>query len=241
MRFYVGMHHPSKAKHLDRCMISHNVLRDRVSDFGVNEWILDSGAFTQIKKHQEFQTTPREYAEDVVRWSRCGKMRAAVTQDYMCEPEILDLCGATVEEHQRKTVERYDAIKSHLPDNITLLPVLQGWTAKDYQRHVEMYGNRLSEGHWVGVGSVCKRNKSPADVEWVFRSIKEVRPDLRLHGFGVKTTALGRPCIRSMLYSADSMAWSYRARMNGGDANGLEEAQEFAKEITKPTPKPLFL
>lgn len=241
MRFYVGCHHVSKASHFDRCMLSHNTLRGRKSGFEVSEWILDSGAFTQIEKHGAFQVGVEEYARDVERWSACGNMRAAVSQDYMCEPHILERCDATVEQHQRKTVRRYDEIQSFLADDITLMPVLQGWSAEDYQRHVMMYGSRLEEGQWTGVGSVCKRNGSPADVEWVLSSILEARSDLRLHGFGIKTTALRRPQIRGMLYSADSMAWRYRARREGRDQNSVKEAKRFVQEVTEPsTGTPLF-
>jgi hypothetical protein len=64
---------------------------------------------------------------------------------------------------------------------------------------------------WVGVGSVCKRNGSVADVTNVLAHIRAVRPDLNLHGFGLKLTALKNPSVRAMLHSADSMAWSQHA------------------------------
>jgi hypothetical protein len=58
-------------------------------------------------------------------------------------------------------------------------------------------------------------------------AIKNERPDLRLHGFGLKTTALADPLVRSMLWSADSMAWSFAAaasaqpeRLARGDSLG---------------------
>jgi hypothetical protein len=34
-----------------------------------------------------------------------------------------------------------------------------------------------------------------------------------LHGFGIKTTSLLWADVRDNLYSADSMAWSFAARM----------------------------
>jgi len=34
-----------------------------------------------------------------------------------------------------------------------------------------------------------------------------------------------------MLYSADSMAWSFAARYNGGDRHGLFEALHFKNDI----------
>jgi hypothetical protein len=44
------------------------------------------------------------------RWSRCGKLAAAVTQDMMCEPFILDKTGLSVERHQEITIQRYQKI-----------------------------------------------------------------------------------------------------------------------------------
>jgi len=222
-------------------MISHNVIRDRVSDFAVNEWLLDSGAFTQISKHGEFQVSASTYATDIERWAQCGDLRAAVSQDYMCEPDVLAVTGADVEAHQRQTVDRYKTIREAVDDSIHVMPVLQGWDATDYVRHIQLYGGLLKTGMWVGVGSVCKRNSHPADVEWVLSAVKSERPDLRVHGFGVKSTALRRPAIREMLHSSDSMAWSYRARRQGRDANDIQEAIQFASEIREPqTTTPLF-
>lgn len=67
----------------------------------------------------------------------------------------------------------------------------------------------------MGVGSVCKRNSDPDAIQWVLTCIKQVRPDLRLHGFGLKLTALRVPAIRELLHSSDSMAWSFHERKNG--------------------------
>jgi hypothetical protein len=65
----------------------------------------------------------------------------------------------------------------------------------------------------------------------VLRAIKQVRPDLRLHGFGVKTTALRDRSVRDMLVSSDSMAWSFAARRGGRDANDWREALAFSSAL----------
>jgi len=94
-----------------------------------------------------------------------------------------------------------------------------------------MYGERLTHGMRVGVGSVCKRNGNPSAIVAVLEAVKKRRPDLRLHGFGLKTTALQNAYITSLLYSADSMAWSMAARKQGRDANSGMEAAMFADVI----------
>lgn len=62
-------------------------------------------------------------------------------------------------------------------------------------------------------------------------SISRVRPDLRLHGFGIKRTALASAIVRNLLHSADSMAWSFAARREGRDANDWREAAQYRDRI----------
>lgn len=87
-----------------------------------------------------------------------------------------------------------------------IMPVLQGFQPQDYIEHIKMYGTRLKYGAWVGVGTLCKRNGNPREVEAVLSAIKKERPDLELHGFGVKKKALALPSVRRLLKSADSAA-----------------------------------
>lgn len=230
MRFFVGLHHPADARHFERACISVNAIRDRKSDFPCNQWMMDSGAFTEISTHGEYRHDVKEYAEQVNRWAKCGEMLGAVSQDYMCEPWIVDKTGLSVIEHQEKTIERYDDILKHCP-NVYIIPVLQGYDANDYKRHVLMYGNRLKSNAWVGVGSVCKRNGKIGPMLSVVRAIKNARSDLRLHGFGVKITSLGEAEIRNAFWSCDSMAWSFAARYEGRNGNDWREAKKFADRI----------
>lgn len=231
MIFFPGLHHPADARHFERCMISANVLKGRVSDVPANDWMLDSGAFTQIKDHGRFLATEQEYAQSICRWAKCGKLLAAVSQDYMCEPFVLAKTGLTVAEHQRMTIGRYVTIASYVGSTAYVLPVLQGYDPCDYISHVRQYGRLLGEDQWVGVGSVCKRNSNIEEIENVLVSIRDVRPDLRLHGFGVKLTALESQTVRDCLYSADSMAWSFAARYEGRDGNSWLEAKAFTERI----------
>jgi hypothetical protein len=116
------------------------------------------------------------------------------------------------------------------------MPVVQGYAAGDYVAHIQQYGQRLGPRAWVGVGSLCKRNANPSAIETVLLAVKAARPDLRLHGFGVKVTALSRQLVRDLLYSADSMAWSFAARYEGRDRNDPAEALAYAQRVaTMPT------
>jgi hypothetical protein len=232
VKFFVGMHQPHSVRHVTHpACVSYQRLRARRSDFVVNEWLLDSGAFTEVALRGGYRDAPEVYAAAVVRWAGVGRMLAAVSQDYMCEPFVLAKTGLTLRTHQRLTIERYDAIRAAVPASIHILPVLQGFMPSDYVRHIADYGSRLVPGMWVGVGSVCKRNANVRDIAAVLRAIKAERPDLRLHGFGVKLTALQSHEVRSLLHSADSMAWSSAARWAGEDANDWHNAQKFADRI----------
>lgn len=212
-------------------MISINTIRNRKSGFEVGEWVLDSGAFTELARYGAYRYEPEDYAAEIVRWSTNGKLLWATTQDYMSEPFMLEKTGLTVEEHQRLTIERYDRIRAAVPGDIHILPVLQGYTPAEYVEHIRQYGLRLTPDMWVGVGSVCKRNGSPRAIEDVLRAIKEERPDLRLHGFGLKLTALSNEYVRENLESSDSMAWSFAARMEGRSGNDWHNAESYCRRV----------
>jgi hypothetical protein len=214
VKFYVGIHQPSDAKRLGAVFVSVHRLtgpKGRRSPFTTQPWIMDSGAFTTIATHGGYPEPPAAYAAHIRRWAE-PNLVAAVAQDYMCEAAMLAKTGLTVANHQRLTIERYDDLLACDRAGVAIMPVLQGYEPPDYVAHIRAYGSRLAQGAYVGVGSVCKRNGRPEGVLAVLEAILAERPDLRLHGFGLKTTSLAVPAIRNALESADSMAWSAAAR-----------------------------
>jgi hypothetical protein len=244
MIFFVGIHQPSDAHRFAHCMISINRLLRLRAKPTIRRWLMDSGAYTTIDKHGGYPRPPEEHAERIWEYRGLGILMAAVSQDYMCEPHMLERTGLTIADHQRLTIERYDRIKAHLhhlesrrlpgtPGAPYLMPVLQGYAPADYVHHIRQYGERLPRGAFVGVGSVCKRNSTPAAVLAVLLAIKAERPDLRLHGFGLKITALEIPEIAELLESSDSMAWSHHARKNGRNANNWREAAAYVQKVER--------
>ena len=233
MKFYVGIHQPSDAQRLGAVFVSvHRLVgpRGRRSAFTRAPWILDSGAFTTIAKHGGYPEPPAAYAAEIRRWAS-PNLIAAVAQDYMCEPHMLAKTGLTIADHQRLTIERYDALIAQDLAGVAIMPVLQGYDPADYVRHVRAYGHRLPLDAYVGVGSVCKRNGRPDAIIAVLDAIHAERPDLRLHGFGLKTTSLKVQAIRDRLESADSMAWSYAARRDKAGQNDWRNAAAFTDRI----------
>lgn len=240
VKFYVGLHQLADARHFSLACISINRLRGRKKPVQCDQVLVDSGAFTEISKHGRYRHSVSEYAAELYRLHVNGvvKISAAVAQDYMCEPFILSKTGMTIEEHQRLTVRRYDELVAELARLFNsvipfhVMPVIQGFAPSDYVQHVEMYGDRLTPVMWVGVGSVCKRQGDPRSIVAVLQAISSQRPDLLLHGFGVKITSLVHAGVRAMLATADSMAWSFAARKQGRDANDWREADLLVQRVS---------
>lgn len=247
--FFVGWHQPrngpSGCGGFELCMVSVNRLLGRRSSFPVNSWILDSGAFTRIQKKGHLSV--KRYAAEIMKWGDNGTMMAAVAQDYICEPSILEITGLTINQHQWLTIHRYrrllselKAISHHHP---YLMPVLQGFEPGEYVDHLRCYGPLIESGAWVGVGSVCRRQANPAIIVAILSAIHAVRPDLKLHGFGVKRKSLEIPEIWDLLYSADSLAPSYHSRLNphkGRSSNDPLVAAEYARSIRPPEQLSIF-
>lgn len=189
-------------------MVSVTQLSRRRSDFVVDDWIMDSGAFTEVARHSGYGRPVEWYFQKVLRWAKCGNLLAAVSQDWMCEGFVLKRTGLSIKEHQRLTIERYDALVHLAAGSLSppIMPVLQGYSVSDYLVHVDQYSARLAPGSWVGIGSVCRRNGAPEQVRDILRAVKNKRSDLRLHGFGLKHTSLESPEVRELLYSCTPLS-----------------------------------
>lgn len=232
MRFYIGLHVIANAREFENSFISVNVLKKRKSCFSPMNWILDSGAFTQVLNHGDFTMSVGEYAEHITKWSTCGNLVAAVSQDYMCEPFILKKWNRSVRQHQIMTIERFFTLLNYEPP-VYILPVLQGYSLDDYLRCADMYG--FPEGCYVGIGSVCKRNKNTDEIKTILKGVVDYT-GFSLHGFGLKLTALRDPDVRKLLSSSDSMSWSFNARAEsnftrGNRANDWTYAMEYYDKI----------
>ena len=243
-KFFIGLHQEGDAWAFQNCMISFNRLQPRgkrtgrVNNFRVNDWILDSGAFTEISKYGKWRTSTDQYLEGIYRWEKCGNLLAAVTQDLMCEPFILEKTGLSVGAHQEETIRRYIEIEQW--SDTYIMPVLQGFLPSDYAAHLRQYGNLLPENAWVGVGSVCRRNGDPEIIEEVLLAIKSERSDLQLHGFGLKLTALKNRAVQSLLYSSDSMAWCRKNSYEKRNGNDPRDALRYAAQVQTLIDRPVL-
>lgn len=214
MRFYLGTHEPTwLTRSPVPLFISAVRLRARCKHKlpkAVVRWALDSGGFSELSLHGRWTIDPEQYAAEVIRWAlEIGMLDWAAIQDWMCEPHILAKTGKTVLEHQRLTIDSLITLRRLAPQ-ISWVPVLQGWSISDYQRHVEMYrdaGVDLTSEAIVGVGSVCRRQGTKEGAA-IMRTIHKL--GISVHAFGIKTQGLH--VFGDRIASADSMAWSFVAR-----------------------------
>lgn len=211
-RFYLGTHEVHwLALDIGPLFVSHRRLASRVRlPRAAGPWALDSGGFTELALHGEWRSTPAQYIDAVRRYvADIGRMDWAAPMDWMCEPAVLAATGLTIAAHQQRTVANFAALRAAAPD-LPFVPVLQGWHAADYERCIALYaahGVDLWDEPLVGVGSICRR-QATADVRSIVHRLADT--GLSLHGFGVKTRGLAS--FAGALASADSLAWSYRAR-----------------------------
>jgi len=218
MKFYLGVHEPPMIERATvPCFLSYMRLRRQPTKDRqpTCEWSLDSGGFSEISKNGTWTINPDEYIADVGRYVDWGGLNWAAPQDWMVEPHMIAKTGLTVDEHQRRTVANFLYLRDNAPD-LPFIPVLQGWTMRDYVRCIQLYedqGIDLTKQATVGVGSVCRRQATD-EIEAIMGQLYD-RGLHNLHGFGVKTNGLRR--YGAYLKSSDSMAWSYAARMGVGE------------------------
>lgn len=174
---------------------------------------VDSGGFSELSMFGKWETTPQEYAAELLRLkNHLGlEIEWASCQDWMVEPVMLKKTGLTIKEHQRRTVENYLLMLELMRGTgIDIIPVLQGQTVADYLDHIRLYsqlGIELKKLKTVGVGSVCRRENSQ-EVGDIIKAL--FNEGLSIHAFGVKKRGLVR--YGDLLQSADSLAWSFGAR-----------------------------
>ncbi len=212
MHFYLGAPEVNWLKRTDvPLFISQRrvAMRKRLPR-ALGRWALDSGGFTELGLTGKWETTAKDYAAAATRYAEeIGGLDWAAPQDWMCEPEALRRTGRDVAYHQAQSIASVLELRALAP-TVHWVPVVQGWRLADYLACVEQYdkaGLDLRSEPCVGIGSVCRRQGSSEGPTIVARV---AALGLSLHGFGFKTTGL--ETAAPFLLSADSMAWSSRAR-----------------------------
>ncbi len=213
MYFYLGIPEPAWLEHmLVPTFVSRVRLLRKVNRIprARAPWAMDSGGFTQITAHGGWSIRPREFIREVDFFAReIGNLDWASPMDWMVENAALKKTGKTLREHQRLTLENFIELRM-IGSHTNIIPVLQGQTIDDYLRHAEQYeraGFDLKREKRVGIGSVCRRQKCGEAYD-VIEAVATL--GYRIHAFGLSTHGLRT--ASDLIVSADSMAWSFKAR-----------------------------
>jgi hypothetical protein len=127
---------------------------------------------------------------------------------------MLARTGLAIREHQRRTVANFLELQYLWsgPADSPYMLVLQGWSSDDYLYAMDFFfeaGVDLSHYPIVGVGSVCRRQATVA-IDAILSAILSRDPAMPLHAFGTKIRGLTQ--YGHKVETADSIAWSFRAR-----------------------------
>ncbi len=212
MKLYLGVWNIKHARNAPQFMFSLRRLKKRISAVPFNslDWVMDSGAFSEINLNGKYTFTPAEYLQYV----ELHRPPLFFNMDYMCEPFVLQKTGLTVTKHQEMTIENQIKIMDLL-DGYDIrgefAGCIQGWQIEDYLKHIDMLKNQGLITAKMGIGSVCRRT-SKSQILKILQAVKQELPNTKLHGFGVKTDILKEPLVYEFLESCDSMAWSFAGR-----------------------------
>lgn len=202
MKFYLGVHKPCHTKviHPVPFMMSVRRIQTRKKHIWGDDWLLDSGGFSELQINGCYTISEEEYVEVIMR----HRPKLAFCQDWMCEDIMLEKTGLTILDHQQRTLDSYLSLSEYTP---RIAPVLQGMELEEYLHHASMHESwGVDMSQVFGLGSVCRRSTTIAPVDIVV-GIKEHYPMMKIHAFGVKTDAFKHMRLLDNLYSADSMAW----------------------------------
>lgn len=216
MIFYTGTHQASWLwKHKGNwCVSRRRLYKKKKLHKALDRWVLDSGGFTELNDYGKWTVEPKAYVLEVERYiSEIKNIEWCATQDWMCEDFVLKKTKKSVLEHQLLTIRSFLDLKN-INDKIPWLPVIQGYTREEYLTCIDLYqkaGIDLTQEKCVGLGSICRRQITTEAAD-IISEISDM--GIKLHGFGLKSTALKDIRVRSKIASSDSLAWSFEARYN---------------------------
>lgn len=210
-------------------LISANALSRWQCDHGCREWIgwrltdldvadgladlaLDSAGFVAMSRYRGFPWSVSDYialaAAYPFRWfasmDYCVEREVAADRD-----EVLDRISRTI----RANRDCYREARHHGVEG-RFMPVIQGRVPTDYEDCYERLGFEPPLGI-VGIGSMCRRPVGGSEgAVAVFEHLDRVLPpEIKLHAFGIKGTALRYlDRMAGRVASVDSQAYGIAAR-----------------------------
>ena len=172
---------------------------------------IDSGGFYSSMVTGRYTKSDKEYLQFIEKIMP----EYFALRDYPCEPELLRKHGLTVKQNIQRTVDNHIILLDILPKyciNSEPIPVIQGWKKEDYLDCIDAFNEQGLISNYMAIGSVCRRT-AVRNIHDVIIAVRDNIPSwIKLHGFGVKLTALKDIAIWKALYSVDSGVWDYTAR-----------------------------
>lgn len=170
------------------------------------ERFLDSGGFALLTRYPHYPFG----LDDYLGLARRLEADWIAARDVPCEP--WGRLKTPVKDRIQQTVDAAVELLEvpYLGDyGIQPVSVIQGWTVQDYLSCVDQLRERDALTDLMAVGSCCKRT-DVRDVFEIARAVRSALPSrIRLHFFGLKTTALADAEFREIAYSVDTSAWTF--------------------------------
>jgi hypothetical protein len=176
---------------------------------------LDSAGFVSTRAYGGFPWTVDDYIDLAASWP----FRRFASLDYCTEQEIARDREEVLDRISRTIRSNRDCMARAADRDISerFMPVIQGRTPSDYERCLDALWPMLTPGRVIGVGSMCRREVGGRQgIVAVFEHLDRVlAPGVKLHGFGIKGTAL--PYLVALAHritSIDSQAYGTAARQD---------------------------
>lgn len=220
-------------------LINFMTKTNRPPNYHYENLFIDSGGFYSSMISGGYVKTDDEY----LRYVESMMPQHFALRDYPCEPELMKKHGLTVKQNIHRTVANHLSLLDMLPNyciNAQPIPVIQGWDAADYLDCIDAFQDQGLMSNYMAIGSVCRRTEV-RNIRKIIITIRDAIPkSTKLHGFGIKLTAVKDLAIYNALYSVDSGAWDYQARWkkyrgqekSGSDAS-LNAAIEYIQKIDR--------
>ncbi len=172
---------------------------------------VDSGGFPSSFIHNGYNKSDSEYLHFVKK----TKATYFALRDYPCEPQILQKYNVTVRDQILRTVEHHIKLLDLLSNydlSAKPIPVIQGWEIEEYLFCLDEFREHGLISEYMAIGSLCRRNATTQIRKIILTVRDELKDSIKLHGFGVKLSALKNKAVWDALYSVDSAAWDFDAR-----------------------------
>src|SRR4051812_2363738 len=117
--FYLGTSEPSWLQRLDVPLFlsRRRLARLKKLPRAQVDWVLDSGAYSELNAWGRWLLSPRRYLAEVKRyWAEVGRLQWISCMDWVCEPVIRHKTGLTVAQHQQRSLDNYLELKALAPD-----------------------------------------------------------------------------------------------------------------------------